>query len=248
MRAGWRCVLIGATALEFIVAPESPSRTTFDADAIVSVPSWDDYERLRQKLADRGFRRGDPHQMFSPDGVQIDIIPFGPGVVVGHQLTWPGGARMSALGFAEAFETATLKAIDAEFALEVVPPSTRALLKLIAYQDRPTERRRDVADIIVLCEHYEIGSGRRYDVDETVGDVRVSFDDAGAFLLGRDVRTVAHPESREAAARFFAQLHDRYATPVRDVLAEERRTFIEEERAPQILRLFRVVQAGLESV
>jgi predicted nucleotidyltransferase len=244
--AGWRCVLIGASALELLISSDSSGRVTSDADAIVSVRTWDDYEALRHSLEARGFRRGRaPHQMFSPEGGEIDLIPFGEDIVVGHQIIWPNGARMSALGLAEALETATPEIIEGDFTLDVVRASTFVLLKLISYQDRPADRRRDVADIVVMCEQYESESDRRYEVDAVVDGIRVSFDHAGAFVLGRDIREVARDNSLDAAARFFARIPDHYAIPVKDVLTEERRMFLADERTPQIFRLFRVLQAGM---
>ena len=244
--AGWRCVLIGASVPALLVSSGSPSRVTFDADTIVSTRTWDDYEALRRALETRGFRRGAPHQMFSPEDARIDLIPFGPGIVDANQIAWPDGWRMSALGLAEALETAEPSMIEGAFTFDVVPQSTFVLLKLISYQDRPEERHRDVADIVAICEAYESDSDRRYEaVGEMVDGVPVSFDLAGAFALGRDLRAIAHRDSLEATAKFFARIPDQYAAPVRHVVMEEKRTFVGDERRPQVFRLFRVLQAGI---
>lgn len=219
--AGWRCVLIGASVPALLVSSGSPSRVTFDADTIVSTRTWDDYEALRRALETRGFRRGAPHQMFSPEDARIDLIPFGPGIVEPSM-------------------------IEGAFTFDVVPQSTFVLLKLISYQDRPEERHRDVADIVAICEAYESDSDRRYEaVGEMVDGVPVSFDLAGAFALGRDLRAIAHRDSLEATAKFFARIPDQYAAPVRHVVMEEKRTFVGDERRPQVFRLFRVLQAGI---
>ena len=72
--AGWRCVLIGASVPALLVSSGTSSRVTFDADTIVSTRTWDDYEALRRALEARGFRRGAPHQMFSPEDAGIDTF------------------------------------------------------------------------------------------------------------------------------------------------------------------------------
>ena len=245
---GWRCVLIGGSVPEVIASRGAQTRATFDADAIVSTATWEEFESLKRALEGRGFRRGAPYQMFSPDGVEINLIPFGEGVVEGPHILWPGGGRMSALGLAEALETAIPTEIDDQFQIDVIPEPTFVLLKLIAYQDRPEERRRDVADVIACCERSEIDSNRRYEASGVaVDDVPVSFDDAGALVLGLDVTSIAHADSRDAAGRFFESVRSPDATPVSHAVMEEGRSFLGEERREQVFRLLRVLRAGMLS-
>src|SRR5712692_525042 len=228
---GWRCVLIGGSVPEVIIPLGVQTWPTFDADAIVSTATWEEFESLKHALEGRGFRRGAPYQMFSPDGVEINLIPFGEGVVEGRHILWPDGGRMNALGLAAALETATPTKIDDQFQIDVISEPAFVLLKLIAYQDRPEERRRDVADVISCCERYEIDSDRRYEASgAAVDDVPVSFEDAGALVLGRDVTSIAHADSLYAAGRLFESVRDPDATPVSHVVMEERRSFLREER------------------
>lgn len=244
--AGWRCVLIGGSVPEVIVTDGGRVRPTLDADTIVSTPTWGDFAELRRALEARGFRLGDPHQMFSSEDVEVNLIPFGEGIADGEVIRWPDGYEMSALGLPEALETATPTEVDATLQIDVIPEPTFVLLKLISYQDRPDQRRRDVVDVVAACERYEGASERRYDVvGEVVDGEAVSFEEAGALLLGRDVITIAHSDSREALGRFFAGLADEYATPIKHVVLEERRTFLNEERLREVFRLFRLLQGGM---
>lgn len=244
--AGWRCVLIGASAPALLVSSEHAHRRTFDADVIVSTKTWADYETLRQALEVRGFRRGASSQMFGPEDARIDLIPFGAGIVDGNQIAWPDGSRMSALGLAEALETARPSTVEGTFAVDVAPLASLVLLKLISYQDRPEERHRDVADVIAICEEYESDSDRRYDaVGEVVDGEPVTFDVAGAFVLGRALRAIAHADSLASVGEFFARIPDQNADPVRHVVTEETPTSFRDERRPQVFHLFRVLRAGM---
>src|ERR1041384_7781815 len=89
--AGGRCVLIGAAVPLLLVSSGNLSRVTFDVDTIVSTRTWADYEALRSALQARGFRRGSLYRMFSPEGVQVDLIPFGEGIVDDNHIAWPDG-------------------------------------------------------------------------------------------------------------------------------------------------------------
>jgi predicted nucleotidyltransferase len=57
---GRRFVLIGATVPQIIFdSPErSGSRETKDIDAVATVNSWADFNRLRERLEQEGFRQG----------------------------------------------------------------------------------------------------------------------------------------------------------------------------------------------
>jgi hypothetical protein len=81
----------------------------------------------------------------------------------------------------------------------------------------------------------------------TVDGGPITFEEAGAYLVGVDAVRLARPRSREVIGTFLATFTDEYAEPVSRVLAEEQRSRSERRRV-EVYRLFRVFSAGFESV
>jgi predicted nucleotidyltransferase len=154
---------------------------------------------------------------------------------------------MSTLGFEEAFESARPEQVGDL----VVPMASLAgcvLLKFVAYNDRPAERARDLVDIVHCFELYgDEPDGRRYDVGEPeVDGTPVSYDEAGACLLGREVAALARRESLVAVGAVLVSIDDEHARPIGQILSEERRRFDDGARRRVLHRLFRVFAASVE--
>jgi predicted nucleotidyltransferase len=80
----------------------------------------------------------------------------------------------------------------------VVTAPALVVLKIIAYQDRPHERGKDVADVVEVFERYEEDDVRRFELIGTaVDDAPITFEEAGAYLVGVDAACLARPKSRE---------------------------------------------------
>jgi len=82
--------------------------------------------------------------------------------------------------------------------LPVVSIADLILMKLVAYTDRPEERARDLSDILYCFEHYEqsANTSRRFDyAGAEVEGSPLTFDEAGAYLLGTEVARLAKPNS-----------------------------------------------------
>lgn len=148
-----RLVLIGAIVPQLLIDLRlgigAPARTTRDVDAVVSAVSWEDFDRIRRRLFEAGFRAGSaPHELLFDQHVKIDLIPYGPGLVQGDRLEWPETDRvMSALGLEEALESAAQEELAPGLSIPVVPIPGLVLLKIVTYLDRPEERARDLADV-----------------------------------------------------------------------------------------------------
>lgn len=247
-------VLIGAVVPQLLIdlrqGRESSSRSTRDADAVVEVVSWDDFAHLCRRLFQAGFQPGSaPHELRFGEDVRIDLIPFGPGVVEGDRLVWPETDRvMSTLGIEEALEYARPEELVPGLSLPVVPIPGLVLLKLVAYQDRPEERARDLIDVVYCFEHYEEHPerSRRFElVGVTAEGQPVRFEEAGAYLLGIEVAKLAKPRSLIAIGKFLDRIPDEYARAISQILSEERRIVFNEGRRRELFRLFRVFAAGL---
>ncbi len=248
-------VLIGALVPQILIdmrqGREFAGRTTRDVDTVVMVASWEDFNRMRSRLHEIGFRPGSVPHEFQFGDVRIDLIPFGPGLVQDDSLVWPEADRvMSTLGIEEAFEHAQPEELAPGLSLPVVPIPGLVLLKIVAYQDRPEERARDLIDVVYCFEHYEetLGESRRFDLTGiTVEGQPLQFGEAGAYLLGIDVAKLAKPKSLMAVHKFLDRIPEEYARPIGQILHQERRIADKEDRRSLLFRLFRVFAAGLSA-
>lgn len=247
-------VLIGAMVPQLLIDLRQghgfSSRMTHDADTLVKVASWEDFHRLGRRLSEAGFRQGPaPHEFRLGEDVRLDLIPFGPGLVKEDRLVWPKTEiEMSTLGIEEAFECAKSEELAPGLSLPVVPIPGLVLLKIVAYQDRPEERKRDLTDVVFCFEHYEevLEGSRRFDLTGvTVDGHPVQFEEAGAYLLGIDVAKLARPKSLVAVRKFLDMFSDEYARPISQILTEERRLADNEGRRRELSRLFMVFATAL---
>jgi len=247
-------VLIGAMVPQIVLDFRETSgfgiRETRDLDAVVEAASWEDFAHIRERLLQEGFRPGRvAHELWFDDEVRIDLIPFGPALVEENKLAWPyGDSVMTACGFAEALDCARPEQITADFAVPVVTIPGLVLTKVVAYLDRPEERARDLIDILYCFERYEATGkeSRRFERAGTqVDGEAVTFEEAGAFLLGIDVAALGKPKSLETVRRFLSRIPDEFARPVLQILSEEKRLVDSEKRRGVLYRLFRVFGAGV---
>jgi predicted nucleotidyltransferase len=89
-------------------------------------------------------------------------------------------------------------------------------------------RGKDVGDVVQVFERYEEDDGRRFEaIGVTVDDGPITFEEAGAYLVGVGAARLARPKSGEVVKAFLAGFTDEYAQPVSRVLAEEQRSHSE---------------------
>jgi predicted nucleotidyltransferase len=244
-------VIVGATVplvlLDFRQGG-SGGRVTRDVDTVVHVRTWEEFAALKRRLIEAGFREGQGPQRLYFGIAELDVIPYSPTLAPQERLEWPGEDRaMSTLGLAEALASAHPEAIGDELVLPMVPLAGCVLLKFIAYRDRPAERGRDLVDVVYCFERYaeEPGGSRHNVAGVTVDDQEVSYEEAGAHLLGTEVAALARPATLTAIREILARLADEDGQPLRQILAEEARWDEEGERRHFLHRLFRVFAAGL---
>jgi predicted nucleotidyltransferase len=244
---GWPFVIVGARAPWILIAGHT-GRVTRDIDAIVRAPTWEAFERLAEHLKAIGFARTVAHHFVSPQGAEVDLVPCGEGVITDDTIVWPDGMVMNALGLEEAFAGSVEHEIASGLRVRVVTPPALVILKIIAYQDRPHERSKDLVNLVEAFERYEEEDTRRFElVNARVDDAPIAFEEAGAYLLGIDASRLARPKSREVISAFLTKFTDEYAEPVSRTLAEEQRIHSERRRV-EVYRLFRVFGVGFESL
>ncbi len=196
-------VLVGATALACSI--EMNWRETRDLDISVAM-SIDDYPGGLSDLEGWAPHPRLEHEWVSPSGVRIDVIPSADEHLRAGFITWPkSGFRMSLTGIGLAFRHARLVPVASDFRVRGAPASVITILKMVAYLERPEERVKDLGDIGHVLEHYIAeDDDRRYGTD--VLDHELDFEDAGAFLLGRDVGRVAGSAERDVVDAFIDRI------------------------------------------
>lgn len=116
---GWPFVIVGVRA-PWILFADHTWRATRDVDAVVRTPTWDAFERLAEHLKALGFARPEAHHFVSPEGAEVDLLPYGEGVVAGDTIVWPDGTVMSALGMEEAFAASVEREVAPGLSVRVV--------------------------------------------------------------------------------------------------------------------------------
>ncbi len=179
------------------------SRITKDVDVSIRVAGWDEYAALKHDLIRIGFSEksdSPEHRMFYGD-VDVDILPYGGGLVRDDILVWPkSGKRMSMWGFESVFQAAKPVQIEKGFSIPVIPVPLSILLKIHTWLDR--RESRDLEDIVYMLDQYEtveVGE-RRFQVLEAG---TLPYDFAGAYLAGMDLRALDIPQTMGKIQPFF---------------------------------------------
>jgi predicted nucleotidyltransferase len=211
IRALWpgvRLVLVGASALG--VHKPMHWRRTNDLDLSVSM-SISEFPAGLESLPGWSRHPFKEQEFMSPRGVRVDVVPAGSEHIAKGYLDWPSGFRMTLLGMRLVFEHAEPLPVTDVPGLELAPLAVLALLKMVAWQDRPADRQRDLDDLAhVIDEYVEPGDEEFY--SEFIEQLRVEFDLRSSFLLGLHIGRLVNADELAVAERFLARLH-REGTP-----------------------------------
>ena len=168
-------------------------RITQDWDFAARFGSWAGYRDFAARLQAEGvFQKIAPHRfLHTGTRVQLDVVPFGGLADARGRITWPETERqMSVAGFAAAYEHAEEISLGGEV-FRVTTPPWHVALKLMAYADRKLEK--DLGDLDFILRHAtEAFLERVFDeLGDLLADERLGYDEAGAYLLGKDLATQA---------------------------------------------------------
>ncbi len=213
-----RFFVVGATARDMILHYGygiAVGRATEDVDLGVQVSDWTQFERLKKELLQiRGFESTKQTQrLLYRNRIPVDIVPFGDIQEQGHEISWPPdqSTRMSVLGFEDGYQNAYWVRLRSDPILDVLvaTPAGLATLKLIAWSDNPTERRKDALDLAFLLRVYmDAGNNRERLFSEhadLLDDDGFDYERAGARLLGRDMATWAAEGTKQTLIDILAQ-------------------------------------------
>jgi len=81
--------------------------------------------------------------------------------------------------------------------IPVAPVAVIAVLKMIAYLDRPGERERDLHDLAYILENHVSPDDERRFADDVL-DAGIPYERAGAYLLVHDLRQLVSDTERTA--------------------------------------------------
>ena len=199
--------LTGAMARDWIltcVHDIDTIRATRDADIAVALSSWDQFERLRQRIIASGHfqpEEGKIHRLrhSSLNGFHIDLVPYGPLGGGRAEIAWPPtrDVVLNVIGFEEVFRAAITVLADVELPVRVSSPPGLMLLKIFAWEDRRYEGDKDARDIRLLFDTYRVVAGERLWDEGAMALEDFQADLASARLLGRDVAAILTEVSRQ---------------------------------------------------
>ncbi len=190
--------LIGAIARDIWYAKGNAVSTgTRDVDFAVFIANQEDYNLLKAYLVNqKNFieSKTNAFVFISPDGLVVDILPFGEIEIndnvhiVGEGLT---SIRLN--GFKEVFESGTERLeLETGHTFEVATLPSIVLLKLISFDDRPEQRLKDPGDIASIIQNYfDLQSDNIYENHTDLFDnTDFTLQKAGARIIGREIKTI----------------------------------------------------------
>lgn len=200
---------------------------TVDIDFGVAVENWKQFGNIKARLTETG--RFEPAKKMAQrlyykpradsTGYPIDIIPFGGVENPPNSIEWPpeGDEVMNVIGYEEALANTIEIEIENEFVAPVISLPGLALLKLFAWTDRGNKDSKDALDLVTLLRTYhEAGNQDRLYGEELKMLEAAGFDPTNASpqLLGKDVRSIAKPETLAQALAILnnAKQADRLVT------------------------------------
>jgi predicted nucleotidyltransferase len=215
-------LVVGAMARDLVLVHgygSNVERGTRDVDFGINIASWDEFNALKERLIQAGYK-ADKHKMHQLNYIdekdlswEIDIVPFGEIADIQNNISWPPGheIEMNVMGFPEAFANALNVQIseNPETIIPVASPVGICLLKLVAWLDRKVElRAKDATDFVYIIESYR----KIPEIYEALFDQGYmeaqEWDDtkASAMKLGQDVSEIASKGTKEfLQAELFKQ-------------------------------------------
>jgi predicted nucleotidyltransferase len=186
--------IIGAIARDIWFSKEGrTSRATKDIDFAVYISQEEQYAALKENLIKvHGFNesKGNSFVLFSPKGIQIDLLPFGAiEVENGVQIKEQGLSNIKVTGFKEVYEEATdyIK-LETEHEFKIATLPGIVLLKFIAYDDRPEHRESDMLDIAKIIQYFfELESDMIYENHNDLFEGDVKLEKIAARVIGREM-------------------------------------------------------------
>lgn len=205
--------IVGAVARNiWYIDSNTELRGTKDIDFGVYVRDAKTYSQLKNQLIDKFQYKQEQENAFcliSPNGKAIDLMPFGQ--IANDTEIIIEGSGMTTLkleGFEEVFKEGSIETeIEGETYKACSIPGI-VILKLIAYDDRPDRRIKDIIDINTIFKHYsEIETEMIYDEYNDLYDGELSHHEVGLIVLGSLMKKILRSNT-ELLARVTSIIED----------------------------------------
>ncbi|MCY7359513.1 MAG: nucleotidyl transferase AbiEii/AbiGii toxin family protein [Rudanella sp.] len=199
MAQGIDFYLIGAIARDiWLTALHNiePGRITRDLDLAVLLASEEQYQLLRQRLIATGrfiASHGNAYTLIFEDGRPVDLLPFGAvSMENAVNVTGKGLTSIRVDGFLEVYKAATESVTVDDQLFRVCTLAGIVLLKLIAYDDRPEHRSKDILDIAMILRHYfDIVEDEIYENhNDLFSDDAFDITQTAARVMGRQLKPI----------------------------------------------------------
>jgi len=171
------------------------ARDTKDIDFAVQIHVRSKFDSLRNHLIEKYNYRPLKENSFcliSPEGYQVDILPFGEITQNGLVSVKEDGLHeIHMQGFSEIHNSA-IEWIEIEgVSYPVCSMPAMVLLKLIAYDDRPEMRTKDALDVNNICIDYpDYEDDYIYKSHSELYGLEHEHDDVGQIVIGRKVAEI----------------------------------------------------------
>jgi predicted nucleotidyltransferase len=201
--------LIGAMARDVWFLPEYMTRITRDVDW-VAVSEMTIFDQIKANLIqNEGFRAtNNDFALLSSVGTTVDLIPFSQHenrLIDGLKEVFERGVEDVYFDDGNIYKVATLPAI--------------VILKLIAWDDRPEFRGKDLVDIAqILKQYFDAFSDDIYDNHHDLFDNRELIE-IGAQVIGRKIKWIIH-DSTDLKNKIYLILTNK-RTVLNEKLAKE---------------------------
>lgn len=178
----------------------SPPAATKDIDVAIYLHSKEDYELVKNDLIENhNFNKSSENQfvLISPNGTQIDLSPFGEIADKDERVhvDGVGFTSISVEGFQDVYEHGLETVIVEDSTFDICSIPAIIVLKLIAWNDRPEQRQKDILDIFHLIDiGFPIFQNQIYGEHSDIllmADEANNYDRAvGAMILGRKIELI----------------------------------------------------------
>jgi predicted nucleotidyltransferase len=188
--------LIGANArdVQLYKAGIKPARGTADIDFAVMVPDFQVYDSLFEALVGYGFRKVHENyrMIYDKTDTVIDFMPYGK-IEQDYTVTFvERNLTLSVLGFKEVGEkTENFSPIEETYTIPVSPVEGILILKLVAWNERPDSRNKDLEDIAFLLKNgWDIYENEAYENHLDLFDEHFEQTKVAARIIGRKMKPI----------------------------------------------------------
>lgn len=241
--------LVGAVARNIWFAKgDKDAGGTRDIDFGIYVTDQETYNQLKMNLINEFKYIQASDNVFgldTPDGKRIDLLPFGEIAHDGELIMEGRGMTKIRLdGFEEAYLHGSILA-------EIEKDSYRAcsipgivILKLIAYDDRPDRRIKDIKDINRICEHYpDIETNMIWEEHSDLYNDKLDHSEVSMIVLGRLMQRIM--KENQALSKRVVSIIDKalkYESDILEQMINDSMTQTLDEKAA----IFQNIKRGIE--